>query len=73
LAFPLFAKIDVNGPNTHPLYQWLKSAAPGIMGTEAIKWNFTKFLIDRAGKSVRRYAPNVAPGELAGDVEAALS
>ena len=72
VTFPLFAKIKVNGADAHPLYQALKSAAPGLLGTEAIKWNFTKFLVDRKGEVVRRYAPNVAPEELAGDVEAAL-
>jgi len=72
VTFPLFAKIKVNGENAHPLYQALKSAAPGVLGTEAIKWNFTKFLVDRNGEVVRRYAPNVAPAELAGDIEAVL-
>ena len=72
VTFPLFAKIKVNGPDAHPLYRALKSAAPGLLGTQAIKWNFTKFLVDRKGKVVRRYAPNIAPEELAGDVEAAL-
>jgi len=72
VTFPLFAKIKVNGPDAHPLYKALKSAAPGMLGTEAIKWNFTKFLVDRRGEVVRRFAPNMAPGELAGDVEAAL-
>ena len=72
VTFPLFAKIKVNGPDAHPLYKALKSAAPGMLGTEAIKWNFTKFLVDRKGKVVRRYAPNIAPVELAGNVEAAL-
>lgn len=57
VTFPLFAKTDVNGPHAHPLYQHLKSAAPGILGTEAIKWNFTKFLINREGDVVERYAP----------------
>jgi glutathione peroxidase len=72
VTFPMFAKIEVNGENAHPLYQALKSAAPGVLGTEAIKWNFTKFLVDGKGEVVRRYAPNVAPGDLAGDIEAAL-
>jgi glutathione peroxidase len=57
VSFPLFAKIDVNGPNAHPLYQFLKSERPGILGTKSIKWNFTKFLIDRSGQVVKRFAP----------------
>jgi glutathione peroxidase len=61
VTFPLFAKIDVNGADAHPLYRFLKHAAPGVLGSEAIKWNFTKFLIDRAGNVVRRYAPADAP------------
>ena len=57
ISFPLFEKIDVNGRNTHPLYQFLKKAQPGILGSQAIKWNFTKFLVNREGKPVKRYAP----------------
>src|SRR5437764_979706 len=57
VTFPLFSKIDVNGPKAHPIYNYLKSAKPGILWTEAIKWNFTKFLIDRQGEPVHRYAP----------------
>jgi glutathione peroxidase len=72
VTFPMFAKIEVNGESAHPLYRALKSAAPGVLGTEAIKWNFTKFLVDREGEVVRRYAPNVAPEDIAGDIEAAL-
>jgi glutathione peroxidase len=72
VTFPMFAKIKVNGDDAHPLYQALKNAAPGMLGTEAIKWNFTKFLVDRSGDVVRRYAPNVAPGEIAGDIETLL-
>ncbi len=72
VSFPLFAKIDVNGAEAHPLYQQLKSARPGVLGTEAIKWNFTKFLVDGTGKVVQRYAPTDKPEDLAGDVEAAL-
>ena len=64
VTFPLFAKIDVNGPNTHPLFTWLKIQAKGILGTESIKWNFTKFLVDRSGKVVDRYGSNVTPTEL---------
>ena len=72
VTFPLFAKIDVNGDNAHPLYTWLKHEAAGILGTEAIKWNFTKFLIDREGKVVHRYAPATRPDELLEAVEAQL-
>ena len=68
VTFPLFAKIDVNGKNAAPLYQYLKEAKPGLLGSEAIKWNFTKFLVDREGNVVERYAPNVEPANLAGDI-----
>jgi glutathione peroxidase len=64
VTFPLFAKIDVNGSNTHALFAWLKAEAKGILGTESIKWNFTKFLVDRAGNVIDRYASNVTPAEL---------
>jgi len=70
--FPLFSKIEVNGANAHPLYTYLKSAKPGILGTEAIKWNFTKFLIDRSGEPIRRYAPNDKPESIEADIQAAL-
>ena len=70
--FPLFAKVEVNGANAHPLFQALKRAAPGLLGSQAIKWNFTKFLVGRGGQTVRRYAPTDAPASLAGDIEAAL-
>lgn len=73
VTFPLFAKIDVNGANAHPLYVALKSAAPGILGTEAIKWNFTKFLLDGAGKVVNRYGSATKPEEIAADIEALLA
>lgn len=72
VTFPLFAKVDVNGDNAHPLYVWLKHEAAGILGTEAIKWNFTKFLIDRDGKVVHRYAPATRPDELIETVETQL-
>jgi glutathione peroxidase len=72
VSFPLFAKLDVNGSHTHPLFEHLKSAAPGLLGSEMVKWNFTKFLVDRTGKSVTRYAPNTAPAELASDIERLL-
>lgn len=72
VTFPLFAKIEVNGAGTHPLFRLLKSERPGVLGTEAVKWNFTKFLIDRDGKAVARYAPRNPPGALAADIEALL-
>lgn len=72
VSFPLFEKIDVNGDGAHPLYRWLKSNAKGVLGTEAIKWNFTKFLIDRQGQVVERFAPNTPPEDLKPDVEALL-
>ena len=64
VTFPMFAKIDVNGDNAHPLYKYLKDAKPGLLGTEGIKWNFTKFLIDRSGEPVARFAPQTKPEEL---------
>lgn len=70
--FPLFGKIDVNGDNAHPLYRHLKEEAPGILGSKAVKWNFTKFLVNREGKVVRRYAPTDKPEALAKDIEALL-
>ncbi|WP_457798831.1 glutathione peroxidase [Methylocystis sp. S23] len=72
VSFPMFAKIDVNGDNAHPLYKLLKREAPGILGSEAIKWNFTKFLVDKNGKVVKRYAPTDAPQSIEKDIEAAL-
>lgn len=72
LSFPLMAKIEVNGDNADPLYDWLKSEAPGVLGTKSIKWNFTKFLIDREGRVVRRYAPTDKPESIAGDIERLL-
>ncbi|HUQ51261.1 MAG TPA: glutathione peroxidase [Gammaproteobacteria bacterium] len=73
VTFPLFAKIEVNGAGAHPFYQWLKHEQAGVLGTEAIKWNFTKFLVDRAGRVVKRYAPNVSPEAIDGDVAALLA
>lgn len=73
VSFPLFQKIEVNGSNAHPLYQYLTKAAPGIFGTEGIKWNFTKFLVDRNGKVVKRYPPTTKPEDLAKDIQALLS
>jgi glutathione peroxidase len=73
VTFPLFAKIDVNGESAHPLYKYLTSAKPGLLGSEAIKWNFTKFLVGHDGAVIKRYAPTVKPEELVGDIEAALA
>lgn len=73
VSFPLFAKIEVNGPDAHPLFKWMKAEAPGLMGSEAVKWNFTKFLIDRSGKVVRRYGPADAPSTIRNDIEALLA
>jgi len=72
VTFPMFAKIEVNGENTHPLYAYLKHEAAGLLGTEAIKWNFTKFLVDREGQVVERYAPATKPEDLTQAVEALL-
>ena len=68
VTFPLMAKVDVNGDGATPLYQWMKGEAPGLMGSKSIKWNFTKFLIDREGKVVRRYAPTDKPEGLEKDI-----
>jgi glutathione peroxidase len=73
VTFPLFAKIDVNGDGAHPLYKHLTSAKPGLLGSEAIKWNFTKFLVGKDGAVLKRYAPNTAPADVAKDIEAALA
>lgn len=73
VSFPMMAKVDVNGANAHPLWAWLKAAAPGVLGTEAIKWNFTKFLVGKDGKVLKRYAPNDTPESLKKDIEAALA
>jgi glutathione peroxidase len=73
VSFPLFAKIEVNGPAAHPLYNFLKTARPGLFGSEAIKWNFTKFLVGRDGAVVRRYAPADKPESLSADIEASLA
>ena len=72
VSFPLFAKVEVNGENAHPLFVHLKTAAPGVLGSTAIKWNFTKFLVARDGRIVRRYAPNDAPEKLIDDIETLL-
>ncbi len=72
VSFRMFDKIEVNGAGAHPLYKWLKEAAPGMLGSEAIKWNFTKFLIGRDGGVFKRYAPQTAPKDLAPDIESLL-
>ncbi|WP_066256470.1 glutathione peroxidase [Hydrogenophaga flava] len=73
VSFPMMSKIDVNGAEAHPLYRWLTAEAPGLLGSKAIKWNFTKFLVGRGGRVIKRYAPQDAPEKLAGDIEAALA
>lgn len=73
VTFPMFAKIDVNGPAAHPLYQFLKQSKPGLFGLRRIKWNFTKFLIDRSGHPVARFAPSTKPQDLGRPIEALLS
>ena len=72
VSFPLMGKIDVNGPSAHPLYAWLKGEKKGILGTQGIKWNFTKFLVDRKGEVVERFAPTATPASLEGAIEALL-
>jgi glutathione peroxidase len=72
VTFPVFAKIDVNGKDAEPLFETLKAAAPGLLGSKAIKWNFTKFLVDRDGKVVDRYAPTTKPDDLRRDIERLL-
>lgn len=72
VSFPVFAKIDVNGSGADPLFAWLKAEAPGLLGTQAIKWNFTKFLVDGSGKVVDRYAPTVKPEALKANIEGLL-
>ena len=73
VSFPMFEKIDVNGDAAHPLYKWLKDEAPGLLGSKGIKWNFTKFLIDRSGKVKSRHAPTTKPEDLAGEIENLLA
>ena len=72
VRFPMFARIEVNGPGTHPLYRHLKTQAPGVLGTRSIKWNFTKFLVARDGRVIGRFAPRVAPEALTKKIEALL-
>jgi glutathione peroxidase len=73
VSFPMMAKIDVKGPAADPLYQWLTKEAPGVLGTEGIKWNFTKFLVGKDGSVIKRYAPLDKPAALKADIEAALA
>jgi glutathione peroxidase len=72
VSFPMMGKVKVNGADAHPLWQWLKHQAPGVLGTEAVKWNFTKFLVGRDGQVLRRYAPNDAPEAIEADIVEAL-
>jgi len=72
VTFPMFAKVDVNGDEAHPLFTYLKQEKPGVLGTEGIKWNFTKFLVGRDGEVVKRYAPQTAPADIADDIEKLL-
>jgi glutathione peroxidase len=73
VSFTMMEKVDVNGDNAHPLFKWLKAQAPGLLGSEAIKWNFTKFLVGQDGRVLKRYASMDAPAKLANDIEAALA
>ena len=73
VSFPMMEKIDVNGSGAHPLYQWLSAEAPGLLGSKAIKWNFTKFLVGKDGAVIKRYAPTDTPAGMAKDIEAALA
>jgi glutathione peroxidase len=72
VSFPLFSKVEVNGPGAHPLFQHLKREARGVLGTQAIKWNFTKFLVDANGKVIKRYGPQTKPEAIVGDIEQLL-
>ena len=73
VSFPMMSKVNVNGTQAHPLWKWLTSEAPGLLGSEAVKWNFTKFLVGKNGKVLKRYAPNLSPQALKADIEAALA
>ncbi|GCL64626.1 glutathione peroxidase [Pseudaquabacterium pictum] len=73
VSFPMMAKTQVNGGDAHPLFAWLKDEAPGLLGSKGIKWNFTKFLVGRDGRVIKRYAPQDAPAKLASDIEQALA
>jgi glutathione peroxidase len=72
VKFPMMSKVEVNGASAHPLWKWLTAEAPGILGTKAIKWNFTKFLVGKDGQVIKRYAPTDTPASLKGDIDAAL-
>lgn len=72
VSFPMSSKLDVNGDRAHPLWQWMREAEPGVLGTTAVKWNFTKFLVGRDGQVIARYAPTTAPTAIAADIEKAL-
>jgi glutathione peroxidase len=72
VSFPMFSKIDVNGDAAHPLYQWMKEEKPGLLGSKDIKWNFGKFLINREGQVVERFAPTTSPADMSGDIEKLL-
>ncbi|MBM7071250.1 glutathione peroxidase [Shewanella sp. 202IG2-18] len=73
VSFPLFAKVDVNGDNAHPLYNYLKSSAKGLLGSESVKWNFTKFLVNKQGQVIKRYAPTTKPEDIKSDIEKLLA
>jgi glutathione peroxidase len=73
VSFPMMAKVKVNGGGAHPLWKWLTAEAPGLLGTQAVKWNFTKFLVGKDGQVIKRYAPTDTPQSLAADIEAALA
>jgi len=73
VTFPMMAKVDVNGPQADPLFKWITAEAPGLLGSKAIKWNFTKFLVGKDGQVIRRYAPTDKPEDMAKDIEAALA
>ena len=73
VSFPMMGKVEVNGPAAHPLYKWLSSEAPGLLGSKSIKWNFTKFLVGKDGQVIRRYAPTDKPADLAKDIDKALA
>jgi glutathione peroxidase len=73
VSFPMMAKVEVNGATAHPLWKWMKAQAPGLLGSETIKWNFTKFLIGKDGQVIKRYAPNDEPANLRKDIEKALA
>jgi len=73
VSFPMMAKVKVNGGDAHPLWKWLTAEAPGLLGTQSVKWNFTKFLVGKDGQVIKRYAPTDTPQSLAADIEAALA